>query len=381
MIRPGFDLATVRKLVGYFQTLNGLSGHTITVELTPGLKHQGEDAWAIVESDARRKFARVRVRDLVKTPLPAADPWHELKVTIAHELGHICVDEYLEAPSIEAEERLVERQAQALVRAGADAGALARGWQRAFQILPVAVRARVAKSSARARQGRARMKLTKEEVEKALASLGENPEGPAADALRALLASMLTGGEPDGDEVPPAREEPKPGEGPAAPPMGREDPKMGEPAMRAAARRISVYEVRAREAAEKGAGVTIRARLREIEAVDGVQLSEKKRAELAAMTDVDAFERRIGDILEGRATATPRARSGATVPAAPRAAGGGSNVSKYDEATLIKDGINPVMAKMIANEADPAVAEVAYNAARARISSSGSPWPTSGGVA
>ena len=31
-------------------------------------------------------------------------------------------------------------------------------------------------------------------------------------------------------------EEPKPGEGPAAPPMGREDPKMGEPAMRAAAR-------------------------------------------------------------------------------------------------------------------------------------------------
>jgi hypothetical protein len=82
----------------------------------------------------------------------------------------------------------------------------------------------------------------------------------------------------------------------------------------------------------------------------------------------------IADVaIEGAVADGSRARvegSGRPPLAPPPAA------AKYNEADLIKEGIHPTMAKHIAEETNHEAAEVALKAARARLASTSSPWPT-----
>lgn len=142
-----FDLPTVRAMVDRFAKLQGLAqrGWRFAVSLVPGLKHTGEDgnardAWATVATDVQAKTAAVKVRDLAATPLPAEDPWHELEVTISHELWHPWITKLLAEPTVENEEDFAEAAAQAMCARGADARVMARS----IEAIPAAVRARVA---------------------------------------------------------------------------------------------------------------------------------------------------------------------------------------------------------------------------------------------
>ncbi len=144
-----FNLGTVQKLLRHYQVLQGHGDRAITCEIVPGLKHEGEDAWATVAHDADPASPlHVRVRDLARTPIAGvADPWTELKITMSHELWHPDVTEALAARTVEAEEELVEKFARAIVRAEAqgapDARIMARSIQMALEHAPATLRARM----------------------------------------------------------------------------------------------------------------------------------------------------------------------------------------------------------------------------------------------
>lgn len=168
-----------------------------------------------------------------------------------------------------------------------------------------------------------------------LAAIAGQDEAAALKILSDWVAEQLEAAghpsapEPDGDEPGAAAELPKPGEGeeepmsedpkakPAAPVPGPETP--AEPPARTAARRaaLDAEHARARKAADATVSITVRARIRELRQ-DGVTLPTNLEASLAKMTDLDAFEQRVSDLLEGRKLAAPAGtRARATAPNGP----------------------------------------------------------------
>lgn len=413
-----FSRSTVGTLIAHYARLQGLDGWDISHEFVAGLKHHGEDAWAVVETDPAARTIHIRVRDLAATPLDAADPWHELKVTISHELWHPWLTWVLEDPSVDREEALVEAAAQAVVRAG---GADARVMARSIQAIPAAVRARVAtvranmvsghgtahdphsgkftsgsggggggggaapKTGARAVTRARGGTMDPEKIKALIAAIKEQNGEAALKIAEDLLVEAASGGaaghvEPDGDETmmdddlnPPieAREDNgggmqdpnKPGGPPAARPMARDDKPEDENARRA------------RKAADSLNRSAIRARVHEARVVDGITLAPELERMILAETDIDAAEKLLKVAKIARGDGAPaRARGADTRPAGTPPPANEAK-PKYTEAELVKEGIHPTLAKQIAAETDHRVADLTLGAARARIAAAnGSPW-------
>jgi hypothetical protein len=329
---PAFSPATVRKLLDTYEGLQAPPGWTFTAEIVPNLAHQGKPAWATVESDTDAKTAKILVRDLAKTPIPnVADPWRELNLTIAHELGHVNVAEFVARPTLEAEEDLVERWARSIVDAPAALrGIVARGWRAAFDSAPVAVRARLVKISARdvrARGGSMDGKAVLEAIEgKDAASALEILKGWVAEQIEmaqgasgapAPEAAPVDGGATDmrGAPMPP-----KPG----AKPADGEMPESTDEA-RVAARKareakmdeenkaLRARQVAATTEAEKSAGIlritTIRARIAEARTVDRATISAEAEKLILASPSIDEAEIRLTLARGSAATTTQRARA------------------------------------------------------------------------
>ena len=372
------DLPTVKGLVDHYAKLQGLvaAGWRFAVNIVAGLTHNGQPAWAVVVSDPATKVARVSVRDLDKTPLPCADPWHELKVTISHELWHPWVTQLLAAPTVENEEALVEAAAQAVVRsAGPDARIMARS----ILAIPAAVRARVAKVSASAGQ-RARgeaMAMNIDTVKKLLDAIEAGDSAGMAEVCKQLVAEAASATdagspppvEPDGDEMDApieAREEP--------PMDDKTKPGVPPVAARPVARAEDPQARRARLALDSLNRSATRARLHELRVVDGVTLAPELEKLILAETDIEQAEKLFRVAALARGDGTPaRARSGATGARTPPPAVAGK--PKYSEADLLKEGFNPILASQIAAETDDAVADLTVRAARARLATVAGSWP------
>jgi hypothetical protein len=233
-------------LVSTFAARWGLTGRaapavdwTFTVQVVPGLKdpRSGGDAWALVvpkvnhsENDFPGGSAHVRVRDIDATPIPGfdGDPMREIRVTVAHELGHAVVAEALAKTggqlTIPAEEQIVEAAAQALVRSEGtpDARVMARAVREA---VPSALRARIAARAPLARGGEMDPKMIMEALE---ALIGGDAE-KCQEILKGLIAQAAGAGagpasdaRPDGggDAAPPGDGAPAAKVAPAPAPGG-----------------------------------------------------------------------------------------------------------------------------------------------------------------
>lgn len=273
-----------------------------------------------------RSIAHIRVL----TPWP---PGESLEETLWHELTHAMISPITsqlgDAPgTVMVEEQIVERLSVLLARIPLAARlAVARAIN---TFAPAQMRARLSTASAgqRAREGAGM------DGKQVLAAIAGQDEAAALKILNDWAAEQLASAghpgapEPYGDELPgePSAELPKPGEG--EPPMN--DPKAkpvvagaspgpetpAEPPARAAARQAAfdAQHLRARKAADATVSITVRARLRELR-VDGVTLPTNVETSLGKMTDLDAFEQRVSDLLEGRKLATPGGtRARATTP-------------------------------------------------------------------
>jgi len=210
------------RLVALYAARWGLIGRrapavdwTFSVGLVAGLEHQGGAAWAVVlplvntgPGPLPGGEAHVQIRDVDKTPIPGfdGDPLLEIRVTVAHELGHCVVAEAVArtggALTVPAEEHIVEAAAQALVRSEGTADA--RVMARAVTALPSALRARISASAGqRARGGT----MDPDLVKQALDALEAGDGAKCAELLKGLIAAAASGGaapshtEADGDEA------------------------------------------------------------------------------------------------------------------------------------------------------------------------------------
>jgi hypothetical protein len=393
------------RLVAIYAARAGLTGRrapavdwTFTVEVVPGLSHPGPNgkpvpAWAVVHpkvNPGKGPYpggkAHVQVRDIDATPIPNfdGDPLFELRVTLAHEALHAVVAEAVAAEggalTVPAEEQIVEAAAQAIVRSEGTSDA--RVMARAVRAVPSALRARIAASAGQRARGAG---MDPKMVQEALDALIEEGagEGKCAGILKSILASLAAKGaggdgaappvEPDGDEVAPveAREEPmddpnkpKPGDPPAARPVARVDAGRA----RQQAEDAAITEFR-RTVAKDDLIVHVRARLADH---PGLAAVEKR---IAAAPDFITAKAAADLAIEMVGAGPARARSDVR-PAGAKPPESGEKKPKYVAADLIKEGIHPKMAEDIAAEPDDKVADLAAAAARARITQSGSPWPT-----
>lgn len=287
---------------------------------------------AVVQSLPERRMATANV----------VNPWPEdesLSETLHHELGHSWISPLTkQIPETEAsvmlEEQLVETLGVYLASlTGEAATAARRALAKVVDEAPARWRARISARAPLARGAGMDPKMVMEALDALIEEGGG--DGKCAAILKSIIAAQAGGGavpaEPDGDEAalksaegdgaPMAAEMSKPPEAGAAKPVG--EPKPAE-ATRVAARvaQIEGEYARARKAANAGVGVTIRARLRELR-TDGVALSTAKEEELSKMVDLDRFEERVADILEGRKLAAPGGtRARAQVPGGPVQNGG-----------------------------------------------------------
>ncbi|HSC58526.1 MAG TPA: hypothetical protein VLC11_03125, partial [Gemmatimonadales bacterium] len=279
------------------------------------------------------------------------------------------------------------------------APALARAMARALsapRTKAPGIRARISALATGRRKGKARM----DPIQLILAAVtaASQADDPKA-ALDTLIAEIKTiaggagGVEPDGDEA----RKPDQGSGAGGDDMETEEerkakggagapPAQAQPAPdatgygRQAARKVSELESRARRAADSATGIAVRARLRELETVDGVKFPENLRLRLSKMTDLDTFERDVEMFTAGRASVQPgntRARSGQEAKSAPAAAAEGSDPA-VDEATLKGEGHNASFIRHYQEEhaANPEAAKHTLTAAR-RARTQGdpaSPW-------
>lgn len=317
-----FDLPTLQGLVRHFQTLQGLSDWSYTVEIVPGLAHEGEPAWATVESDPVAKTAAVRVRDLVSTPVPGiADPWTELCVTISHELWHNWTTVLLANPTVENEEALVEAAAQAVVRAaGRDARILARSidrWTRGLQSR--SVRARIVKVSALATRARNGGKMDPKMIAEALDALIAGDTAKCAELLKGLIANAAgAAAEPDGDELAPAvvgaKVDPAAGP-PMAGGMAADDAarKARKATMDIEDKAIRARHVAAVEQTEKSASIlratTIRARIHESRTIDKATISPEAEKLILGAHSIEEAEIRLTLARGSAATTQQRGRA------------------------------------------------------------------------
>lgn len=214
------NAASLVSLVAHYQRLQGLGGWSFTIAVVPGLTHDGDPAWATVlpDLDAKgrlrvgadgRYHAQVRIRDVEATPIPGfdGDVMREIRVTVSHELWHCKVREFLDDPSVENEETLVEAAAQAVVMSEGTGDA--RIMARSIRALPSALRARVSASAGqRAREGAV---MEEAQVKEALEALQAGDDAKCTEILKSLLAALAVKGsgaaptpssaEPDGDEA------------------------------------------------------------------------------------------------------------------------------------------------------------------------------------
>jgi hypothetical protein len=379
-------LDTLAKWARHYATLLGVAAWRFTVALAPGLTHEGAPAWAVVVPDADTKTAAVRVRDLDATPIPGfdGDPLFEIKVTLAHEMAHLLAAEWLADPTVANEERVVECVAQAVVRS--EMSGDARVMARAIKALPGAIRARVAKVSASAGQRARGGTMDPKMVDEALQALIDEGQGDSkcAGILRQIVASMAAKGAggtgdvpPAGGDVPPPSDA-RPGEDMANKEKPDQQPGNAPPPARPVGRDAPADDADARRARSADRALAslhqsaIRARIHEVETVNGVAMTEAQRTMILAEKDIDGAEKLLK--FGGLTTGPTRARSGEKPPGATPPNNGAA--PKYDEAALVKEGIHPQMAHDIATETDPAAAELALKAARARIASSTPTWPT-----
>lgn len=313
-------------LVAHYQRVQGLGDWSFSVDVVPGLKHQGADAWAVVLPDASTKTAQVSVRDIDATPIPNfdGDPMLEIRVTISHELFHCLVAEAIAAGmSVAAEEKLVEAAAQAVVRSETTGDA--RVMARSVSALPSAVRARIAASAGRRARGG---HMDPEMVKKLLDAIEANDLEAIKECGKQLLAEAASGG---GAAAPPS--DPAGGEaGKVAPPApeGGETPPAGKPeapiGARAAARAADPEILRARKTAQDAADDMARMHAQALPAAKSALITGA-RARLGADAISPATEKRIMAaptfaraeeilaIVEETPTAV-RARSGAEIQGA-----------------------------------------------------------------
>jgi hypothetical protein len=286
-------------LPGWEITCEALSSEAMD-QIIPG-------ALAICSPIPTRSIAHVRV----VTPWP---PNESLEETLWHEITHGALSPLTaligdEPGAIMVEEQIVERLGKLLAKIPLAARlAVARAIN---TFAPAAMRARLSASAGRSR---ARGGSMDPETIKQLIEAIKAQDGEAALAIceKALL-DQATGGaavpeptEPDGDEAaklgegePPMNDDPKAKPAGAGASPGPETP--AEPPARTVARRaaLDAEHLRARKAADATVGITVRARLRELRQ-DGVTLPTNLEASLGKMVDLDAFEQRVSDLLEGR---------------------------------------------------------------------------------
>jgi hypothetical protein len=288
---------------------------------------------AIVQTLPERRMATVNI----------LSPWPDgesLTETLYHELGHVWIAPITsQIPDTEGsvmlEEQLVETLGVYLAGLSTAARAAARRALASVvdKYAPAPMRARFsARAQSRARGGSM-------DGKQVLAAIAGQDEAAALKILNDWAAEQLAAAghpgapEPDGDELPgdPSAELPKPGEG--EPPMN--DPKAkpaaagaspgpetpAEPAgahrrapSRARRRARARAQGRGRDRRHHRARSPPRAPPRRRDAPD-----EPRGVSSARWTDLDAFEQRVSDLLEGRKLSAPggtRARA-----ATPNAAG------------------------------------------------------------
>jgi hypothetical protein len=338
---------------------------------------------AIVQTLAERRMATVNV----------VSPWPDnesLQETLNHELGHVWIAPITaQIPDTEAsvmlEEQLVETLGVYLAGLSATARAVARRALASVvdKYAPATSRARIsARALCRARGGNM-------DGKQVLAAIAGQDEAAALQILNEWAAEQLAAAghpgatEPDGDEPGAAAELPQPGEGeepmnedpkakPAAPLAGPETP--AEPPARAAARRAAfdAEHARARKAADATVGITVRARLRELRQ-DGVTLPTNLEASLGKMVDLDAFELRVADLLEGRKLAAPggtraRAATTANASASPAPVDPSDGPAVVEDAALKAEGFDDNFVNLYRGAAahSPKNAEALLSGARAR---------------
>lgn len=405
-------------LVATFAGRWGLTGRaapavdwTFTVEVVAGLTHPGPDgkpapAWAVVDprvsagpGDFPGGHAHVQIRDIDATPIPGfdGDPIREIRVTVAHEMGHAVVAEAVAKSggklTIPAEEQIVETAAQAIVRSEGtpDARVMARAVREA---VPSALRARISASAGQRARGGA---MEEQQITEALEALEAGDAEKSAQILKAIIAALAVKGsggtptpggtEPDGDEY--GKTEPVPPEeqAPGAP-MGKTE--GGPPPME-----------QARTVARKGANVETedqkRARVarEEIETIAADARTAAKdnlianlRARLAGHDGLPAIEKRvlaaptydaaktIADVAIEMGGGVQRARSGVEHKSATENANGACPFTVKD---LTAQGISEVQASEIVGQwsipkLGPKLAEQSLQHARARLNPSASPF-------
>lgn len=336
----------IAALCAHYARMLRLAGWRFVCAVVPGLKHQGDDAWATVDPDPSTKTARVLVRDIDATPIPGfdGDPMLEIRVTVAHELFHCVVAEAVGATggvlTIPAEERIVETAAQAMVRSeGLDARVMAR----AVRALPSALRARVAASAGqRARGGQ---QMDPDLVKQALDALEAGDGAKCAELLKGLIASAASGApahaEPDADDMAKVAPAPAPGGadggGYPAPAddarraKGAEDMEQDKARARKAADELEEMAKAARPAAKEGLVIGLRARL-------GSALTPAAEKRIMSAADFVAAKL-IADIIEETVVAaggnTERARSNVEHEANP---GQGSGPKLLTPEALLAEG-------------------------------------------
>lgn len=347
---PRITVERIAALCSHYARMLRLAGWRFLCTVVPGLQHQGDDAWAVVDPDPRTRTARVQVRDIDETPIPGfdGDPLLEIRVTVAHELLHCVVAEAIAeaggALSVPAEERIVETAAQAMVRSeGLDARVMAR----AVCALPSALRARVAASAGqRARGG---TMLNMETLKGALDALKAGDGAKALEILEGIFLAYATGEGPDA--APSERAEAGYAAKPTDPGMEQTEPPMQA---RSAARKgeaiVDQETARARKEAQAYRDET-KAIADDERALAKDRIVDRLRARLVGHTGLPAIEKRvlaapdyqtaktIADIaLEmGSAATEQRARSGVEHGSAAPDLAGQPAVSAAD---LAKEGFD-----------------------------------------
>lgn len=361
-------------------------------------------ALAMVFPDPLRERATIKV-----APHP---PSESVLESVAHEITHACLSpltaliEFSDA-AVGIEERITERIGKCFAAWFAGAPALARAMARALSAPRTKVpgiRARIS-ALASGRGGKARMDASQvldalknadgegalkiledyvaEMVTKAMGAAGGGDDAPPSDPMR----GKPTEGEGDGDDMETEDQRKAKGQPGAAPPPQQPPDPAATGYGRKQRQAADTEHARARRAADSATSIAVRARLRELETIDGVKFHEKLRAELASMTDLDRFEQRVADFTAGRASAAPgnaRARSGQESKRAPAGAGSGGDPA-VDEATLKGEGFQPSFIRHYHEEhaANPeAAAHTLAAARRARTQGDpASPWKKPNGAA
>jgi len=307
-------------------------------------------ALAVCSPTPTRKTAHISI---VK-PWPAEE---SLAVTLMHEASHAKISPLtaLIAPSAAAtmiEEGIVEDLGIAFAAMTPE---MAQSAARALETYAPRLLARISAAAGvtrisalaqRARSGGTAM-MNPETVKKLIDAIEAGDAAAMAEVGKQLLIEAASGGapaiEPDGDEGARAlgedemdtKAQPAAGASPAP-------ATQAEPPARATARiaQIDKEHLRARRTADKSTGLYIRGRLAELRR-EGVKLDTAFEAQLAKMTDDEAFDCRIGDLLRGRAMGSPSTQRGRTdVPGGHRGAPPPSEAGPalVDADTLRKEG-------------------------------------------